>query len=402
MLFVCVALTQSVADAWFSHVHVAHQRWSVDRRSQHIAKAFLTEIKLPTVDGGEWTWHLCRLDLLMIFFLKDGGFYRSIVQQAVDSHGHVLSLCTYADEATPGDAFSPDNKRKSYCIYVGIMQCGRGVLSREEAWLPLALIRSSKVTTIKGGLPCVFEHLLRSWFIELNINSVGVMLDLGEPTVVTFDETLFIKDLDGFRAALGWKGSSSLRPCFKCRNCMIKGHHSVTATSWQVDITETNDARFDLASDADIFDVVDLIEAARADPLIRACDCDDLEKAHGFNHIPNGRVRNRPASTYDWLPTLLIFGSLKRPSPIWPYGLTTRSCASHAATSRPHPLSKGPHTLAGLAMSWAVHTDARRSRTHTWSSAEQGVETIFQTSNWDQVRPYALYVVEWTILPRAL
>jgi hypothetical protein len=71
---------------------------------------------------------------------------------------------------------------------------------------------------------------------------------------------------------------------------MMKGHHSVSPTSWQVDITETRDAKFDLATDADLFEIVDLIEAARTDPAIRVRDCEDLEKAHGFNHIENGHV----------------------------------------------------------------------------------------------------------------
>lgn len=264
-------------------------RFGMGRERLDLVEPLLTSISLPSCKGKDFNWTICRIDLLLNYFVDGSEYFKHILQEAVDAHGPVLTLITYSDEMTPGDAFSPDNQRKSWCIYVGILEFGAGVLCHEEAWLPLAICRSSKVAKVKGGLPCLFRQLLRSWFVDLKLSD-GVLLNLRGPTVVSFHETMFIKDLDGYRAGYGWRGSSSLRPCFKCRNCMMKGHHSVSPTSWQVDITETRDAKFDLATDADLFEIVDLIEAARTDPAIRVRDCEDLEKAHGFNHIENGHV----------------------------------------------------------------------------------------------------------------
>lgn len=244
--------------------------------------------------GRDFTWHICRIDRLLSHFCSHSPFFKGILQRAVAANGPVLTLCTYADEATPGDAFAPDNLRKSWCIYVSVMEFGAEVLCREEAWLPLAILRSSVVTKIDGGLPCVFRVLLRSWFCgePLRLSVEGIMLELEERTLVTFHETLWIKDLDGFRAGLGWRGSSSLRPCFKCRNCMKKGHPSCSGRSWQVDITCTDEDRFDLMTDDDLWEIVDLIKVAHDDPEIERGDVKRLVKAHGFNHVKNGRLHN--------------------------------------------------------------------------------------------------------------
>jgi hypothetical protein len=254
----------------------------------------LTNISLPTIKGKEWNWSLCRIDLLMQYFVRESDFIKHLFTMAVRKHGQVLTLITYCDEVTPGDAFAPDNLRKAWCIYVSVREFGIEFLCREESWLPLAIARTSEVAKIDGGMPCVFKYLLRSWFIgPLKLSCEGVCLNLEQPTIVTFAETLWIKDLDAYRAVFGWKGSSSLKPCLKCRNTMKKGHASVTATSWQIDITCTDFAKFDLATDEDVYAIVDLIASAHADPLITMEDVKTLAKAHGYNHIENGQLGDR-------------------------------------------------------------------------------------------------------------
>ena len=132
----------------------------------------------------------------------------------------------------------------------------------------------------------------------LRISSEGITLELERRTVVTFYETLWIKDLAGFQAAFGWKGCSSLKPCLKCRNCMMKGHASCTRDSWQIDITCTDYERLDLYEDAEVFEIADLLEDAHNDPRILVRMKDQLEKAHGFNHTPNGNRHAQQAPNY--------------------------------------------------------------------------------------------------------
>ena len=63
---------------------------------------------------------------------------------------------------------------------------------------------------------------------------------------------------------------------------MCKGHKSVTATSWQIDITCKDFAKFDLATDEDIYETLDMLQLA----YDKGQEVDVLEKAHGLNRDP--------------------------------------------------------------------------------------------------------------------
>ena len=63
---------------------------------------------------------------------------------------------------------------------------------------------------------------------------------------------------------------------------MCKGHKSVTATSWQIDITCKDFAKFDLATDEDIYETLDMLQLA----YDNGQEVDVLEKADGLNRDP--------------------------------------------------------------------------------------------------------------------
>jgi len=281
-------ILESVGEIYEDPDLAIHQT-SIMRRNAKEAKKFLTKIRLPKPDGGEFIWHLCRLDSLMQYFSNKSKWFRDALIDVVQRCGHRLNLVCYTDELTPGDAFSPDLPRKAYVVYVSIFEFGPKLLTRMEAWMPVALIRSSTVKSIDGGLPCVFRYLFRSWACgePLSVSTLGVIIELDRPTVFVFETVMNLQDLDAHRAQLSWKGVGSLKPCIKCRNCMKKGHHSVTDGSWQIDITETNTDKFDLTTDADMWEVVDMIAEAHG------ADRERLEKAHGLNHNANGIWQDR-------------------------------------------------------------------------------------------------------------
>ena len=68
------------------------------------------------------------------------------------------------------------------------------MLCREEAWLPFGIIRTSVVAKVKGGLPCVFRKLFRSWLCgepaRLGTEGLVVKLSDGEPVVIVFVEMI--------------------------------------------------------------------------------------------------------------------------------------------------------------------------------------------------------------------
>ena len=187
-------------------------------------------------------------------------------------------MVIYYDELTPGDAFAADNKRKFWTIYVAFREFGPAMLAQEEVWLPMGILRTSLATkTIVGGMANATRLLLGS------ICGRAIMVKgVNEGELISVGSIINLADLDAHRCVSGWKGTSGLRPCTKCRNCMCKGHKSCTATSWQIDITCKDFAKFDLATDEDIYETLDMLQLA----YDNGQEVDVLEKAHGLNRDP--------------------------------------------------------------------------------------------------------------------
>jgi len=261
-------------------------RWRIGRDLQKVAQQFLYTIELPTEKGFRWT--LCRLDKLFNHFVKESEAFAAEVRAAIAKHGRVLTLILYADELTPGDVFKPDNLRKSWGIYASLREFGPVLLHREAFWLPLAILRSSVVAKVDCALPCCWRLLLRSLLCgePLRLGTEGFAVELDSPEIIVLKDVMFLADLDAHRATFAWRGTSSLRPCFKCKNCMKRNHSACTSTSWEIDITCTDDARFDLQTDEGLYEVIDMLKEAAAKKDKKRLT--DLEKAWGMNHVPLG------------------------------------------------------------------------------------------------------------------
>jgi hypothetical protein len=270
-------------------------RWAFGRHIKTEGAKYLSSISLTLVKGGEKTqydWDVCRLDLLLNYFLDDSQFLRDVMQEAVRKYGNRLIPILYSDEMTPGDAFAPDNKRKSWCFYVSFLELGAANLCQAEVWLPIAILRSCIVNKTEGGLSNVYRRLMHAWFCgdPCSYGTQGFVARLDLPTMIVFGKVLFLADLDGHRACYSWRGTSSLRPCFICRNCMKKGCAGCTSDSWLIDITCTDYERLDIATDEEAWAVVDLIKAAFE--TMAPADLHKLEQAHGMNHNPFGILQD--------------------------------------------------------------------------------------------------------------
>ena len=260
------------------------------RKYKHV----LTRLKLPATissanaPAGELYWTICGLHALLEHVIRISSFYKDLMQQCIAEHGNVLRLLLYYDELTPGDAFAPDNRRKHWVIYTAFMEFGQACLSREEAWLPIGIIRNTMVKKIDGGISNVIRLLLRSW-----CGRPMMLKELQE--LITIGSVCNLADLDAHRAVSQLMGTSSLRPCTKCRNVMKKGHKSCTARSWQVDITCKDFQKFDIATDEDIFQALGLLQKTHEATVARAprarvprgtVTVAELEKAHGLHRDP--------------------------------------------------------------------------------------------------------------------
>ena len=313
---------QSVAEI-YEDPDVAIHRTSILRRSMKEATKVLTTISLPKINGGEFLWKLGRLDFLLQYFSRKSEWFRDALINVIQRCGHHLNLVVYTDEIVPGDAFSPDLSRKAFAVYVSIFEFGPKLLTRMEAWMPLGVFRTKMVKKIDGGLPCLFRLLFRSWNCgePLSVGTTGIVIELDRPTLFVFDSLMNLQDLDAHKQQLSVKGCSSLKPCFKCRNCMKKGNRNVTESSWQIDITETDPDKFDEATDADMWEVVDMIAAAPT-----TGERKNLELAHGLNHNEHGIWQDRelrgfctPISGTRWDPMHVMYVAGVLTQALWEY-----------------------------------------------------------------------------------
>ena len=90
-------------------------------------------------------------------------------------------LVIYNDEVTPGRQLGGPNMRKHYCIYWSLCDFGLRILSQEVSWFTVAVVRSSEVDKLEGGISYVITRILASLFFDrtgYHAMRAGVNLEL--------------------------------------------------------------------------------------------------------------------------------------------------------------------------------------------------------------------------------
>jgi hypothetical protein len=283
-------------------------------RKRSVRKAWHRQLNLKL-----YRWHHCRLDLLLQYFTDYAPAFGTLLAETIEKHAGALHLIVYADEVTSGNPLRVDNARKFWGIYVSILEFGHQHLSNESLWLPLAMLRTQVVHQVRGGFSFCMRRLFRSWFCKDPMDlSVGVVLRLpGGSVSVTFGLDIYLADLDAIRACLGVKGTSGIRPCLKCRNCMIKGHPSCRPGAYQVDITCTDMEKLDFTDDSDLWANHDTLVHHHRSGDLNKKSFDELQQAMGLTCNNTGllgdldlRLHFKPitATRFDWMHIMFVSG----------------------------------------------------------------------------------------------
>eukprot|EP00438_Fugacium_kawagutii_P012074 Skav202393 [mRNA] locus=scaffold815:34427:36337:+ [translate_table: standard] len=124
--------------------------------------------------------------------------------------------CIYADEIVPGNPIAPNNKRRTWAFYFTWLPLTP--LRKEFLWIPIAIIRTSEIANLPGGLPQAFTVVLDalSRFCD-----EGIVL---ANNLVLTTSLIFLGDEDALKKLGSHKGASGLRPCIKCSNCISRGN----------------------------------------------------------------------------------------------------------------------------------------------------------------------------------
>jgi len=222
------------------------------------------------------------------------------------------SLILYTDEVTPGNVLRPDGMRKSQCIYACFRMLPYWFRSRNCGWLPIGLLKSWKVKSIRGGMSLVSKKVFNICYGEMFSFRLGVQLPSGSSGGTWCLRAQFCcwsQDLDAHREVGDVKGSAGSKCCLWCRN-VVKGVKKLTAGDYFKDYRTATPDSFDLYTEATFQNMVDLVERSKDLKNFK-----DVQQAAGINYNPDGLIFAKPPlisypkhTCPDWVHMLVAAG----------------------------------------------------------------------------------------------
>ena len=128
--------------------------------------------ELTGVSGSTLNVTLVNPVSLLVYLLENNMALQQIFVERLRLHpcdyGSKWRLIVYCDEVVLGNALRHQNNRKLQVFYFSFLEVGQGLLSKEDLWIPLAVIRSNKVTEL-GGVTVVWPQILDPGLLYLHI-----------------------------------------------------------------------------------------------------------------------------------------------------------------------------------------------------------------------------------------
>jgi hypothetical protein len=126
-------------------------------------------------------------------------------------------------------------------VSMAFTELGQSVLSKNDAWLTLAVARShGMLDRVVGGWSAMLRRLVEDVFLSpLGLTTAGLPLNLGDSQVMLFARlTNVLADGDGLRLGYDWRGSSSLKPCLVHHNVLKKVLRVTLIEMFQCDLKD--------------------------------------------------------------------------------------------------------------------------------------------------------------------
>ena len=276
--------------------------------------------------AASFTWEFAEPNLLLQHLTTQPGMrdmFRRACREHPPSRANMWQLVITFDEYTPGNKLRLQNERKCMVLNYSFLELG-AALSSKISWITPVVLRSSIISKVQGG----WSHFLRRYLqVHLcsatGITTAGVPLQLhdDEPPILLYAKlTSILSDGDGLRAALDWKGSAGLKPCFKHWNVWKKDSDMCSRRAGHVEITCPDTTQFLKQSQSDVAEAVDMLAATQrgiTEGRIPKRRLEEMQTLFGINHNPHGLLAARDlrayvdvvsACTYDWMHAALQDG----------------------------------------------------------------------------------------------
>ena len=258
---------------------------------------------------------------LMWYAFKTCSAFAICLNQAINAMGdEPLGLFLYSDEITPGRELAHTNLRKSWLIYFTFQQFGH-LIHLEEAWLPLASIRSDLVSSCAAGISQIFAACMKLFFgacgADLEATGMSLISGAGERCRLFLKLAGTIQDGGAHKYVFHCTGDSGSKFCILCRNLYsVKSNIVDEEGENLLTMDKIYEEDLDFATDDDIYGSVDRL-AARKAAGISATQFRLRQQAAGFRHEPNGILLDmelrgilQPASQFihDWMHAMCSSG----------------------------------------------------------------------------------------------
>lgn len=274
-------------------VDAIKDRNDIDRAVNSIMRTVGQVDELPLSEAaGTFTWHHASPQKILKYLADESAPFAALLGETHMRHQAQWHVVLYTDEITPGNVLRPDNARKIWAFYFSFREFGASILCKEEAWIPLAVLRSTVAKNVKGQLSCATRHLLRRLFAEDDGLSTGVILNVicagrREQVIICAKLGNIVADEAALKAIFSSKGAAGLLPCFKCRNVVSQADLAASdASRYLVDMQAIDTSKFDLASNEDYWEKTDILtQRHNVPPKYRF---DELQKALGLTYNPFG------------------------------------------------------------------------------------------------------------------
>ena len=286
--------------------------------------------------------------------MRENGAYARLLRTALDSQPptrcNPYRLALYSDEVTPGNVVSPDNLRKCWCVYWSILDLCPQALHDENAWFLITVKRSSEVNKVDGKFSAIFGCMIEQFFGGAHdCSTVGFTVDFvdGESRRIFLKLDQIVQDDAAHTTVWNCMGASGTNFCMLCLNawaCNRKrkkeeleldpdsnssGGEALELDPDLVDVDDdkyvceatTKVAHLDLATDADIREKLDKLDAYHADPKMTKAEFGRRQTALGMNRAPCGIWRNpriiphvRPCQQWipDWMHVMGVGGVINK------------------------------------------------------------------------------------------
>ena len=136
--------------------------------------SLLVDFELETLEGAPITVLAVNPFAYLYKAYAQGGAFCNFLAARLKDQSPSLEapwrLALYSDEVVPGNVLATDNLRKCWVIYVSFLDYGPLALQREESWMCLLAIRSSRVQNIAGGISAVFGSVIKLLHGKLGCN----------------------------------------------------------------------------------------------------------------------------------------------------------------------------------------------------------------------------------------